>query len=113
MSLLWFYFSFFLTCSSETKVENIEKINHSQPLIKDSQTNGQMEVVNCYLGNWLKSKVENIEKINHSQPLIKDSQTNGQMEVVNCYLGNWLKSIAGKKQPLSTRGSGDTPSGIH
>ena len=69
----WFYFSIFFTCSSETKVEKIEKTNHSQPLIKDPQTNGQMEVMNCYLENWLQEK----------------------------------------KQPLSTRGSNDTPSGIH
>ena len=69
----WFYFSIFFTCSSEIKVEKIEKTNHSQPLIKDPQTNGQMEVMNCYLENWLQEK----------------------------------------RQPLSTRGSNDTPSGIH
>ncbi|KAH0676761.1 hypothetical protein KY285_024562 [Solanum tuberosum] len=32
----WFYFSIFLTCSYETKVEKIAKISHSQPLMKDS-----------------------------------------------------------------------------
>ncbi|KAI8026522.1 hypothetical protein LOK49_LG02G01973 [Camellia lanceoleosa] len=31
----WFYFSIFLTCSYGTKVEKIEKISHSQPLMKD------------------------------------------------------------------------------
>ena len=31
----WFYFSTFLTCSSGTKVERIEKVSHSQPLMKD------------------------------------------------------------------------------
>lgn len=32
----WFYFSTFLTCSYGTKVERIEKVSHSKPLIKDS-----------------------------------------------------------------------------
>ncbi|KAF2950489.1 hypothetical protein DAI22_01g191150 [Oryza sativa Japonica Group] len=32
----WFYFSTFLTCSYRTKVERIEKVSHSQPLMKDS-----------------------------------------------------------------------------
>ena len=32
----WFYFSIFLTCSYGTKVERIEKVSHSQPLMKDS-----------------------------------------------------------------------------
>ncbi|KAF2922501.1 hypothetical protein DAI22_07g119400 [Oryza sativa Japonica Group] len=32
----WFYFSTFLTCSYGTKVERIEKVSHSQPLMKDS-----------------------------------------------------------------------------
>ncbi|EYU43441.1 hypothetical protein MIMGU_mgv1a019042mg, partial [Erythranthe guttata] len=32
----WFYFSIFLTCSYGTKVEKIEKISYSQPLMKDS-----------------------------------------------------------------------------
>ncbi|KAK4731770.1 hypothetical protein R3W88_024758 [Solanum pinnatisectum] len=35
----WFYFSIFLTCSYKTKVENIAKISHSQPLMKDSSKN--------------------------------------------------------------------------
>ncbi|CAN8243370.1 unnamed protein product [Cochlearia groenlandica] len=32
----WFYFSIFRTCSYGTNVEKIEKISHSQPLMKDS-----------------------------------------------------------------------------
>jgi NAD(P)H-quinone oxidoreductase subunit 2 len=31
----WFYFSSFLTFSYKTKVERIEKVSHSQPLMKD------------------------------------------------------------------------------
>ncbi|KAK9661313.1 hypothetical protein RND81_O136100 [Saponaria officinalis] len=32
----WFYFSIFLTCSYGIQIEKIEKISHSQPLMKDS-----------------------------------------------------------------------------
>nr|GLL25502.1 hypothetical chloroplast RF21 [Ipomoea trifida] len=41
----WFYFSIFLTCSYGTKVEKIEKISHSQPLMKDSSKSSGLVIL--------------------------------------------------------------------
>lgn len=39
-----FYFSIFLTCSYGTKIEKIEQISHSQPLMKDSSKSEGLEI---------------------------------------------------------------------
>jgi hypothetical protein len=41
----WFYFSIFLTCSYGTKVERIERISHSQPLMKDSSKSSGLGIL--------------------------------------------------------------------